>query len=122
MHSICRVSRWSQIVGVAMAALVLFWGAIPCADADDANARESVFVAQCAPCHGADGRARTPAARKLRVHDLTQSKLSEEGVRAQILGGWRDARGRTRMPAFKGKLSDEQIAALVDYVMALREE
>ena len=39
-----------------------------------------MFIKNCAPCHGPDGRARTPAARKLAVKDLTLSQLPEREI------------------------------------------
>src|SRR4051812_1536484 len=58
---------------------------------------EEVFATHCASCHGADGKARTPAGKKLRVKDLTQSKLADTDVEKQILSGTQDAKGSARM-------------------------
>ena len=81
---------------------------------------QDVFTEHCASCHGVDGKARTPAGKKFRVKDLTESKLAESDIEKQIVSGTQDAKGNARMPAFKGKLSPEEIAALVAYVKTLR--
>ena len=84
-----------------------------------ANGQE-VFEAHCASCHGADGKGRTPAGKKLRAKDLAESKLADADVEKQIVNGTQDAKGNARMPEFKTKLSPEEIAALVAHVKSLR--
>ena len=79
-----------------------------------------LFKQHCASCHGPDGRAKTPAARKLRVKDLTLSQLTDEGIRMQILNGSDSDAGKSKMPAFKDKLTEEEIETLVVQVKALR--
>ncbi len=80
----------------------------------------SLFLTNCAPCHGPDGRARTPAARKLGVKDLTQSQLPDAEIRRQIIEGRRDKTAKEQMPAFEDKLTGEQITALVALVKEFR--
>lgn len=81
---------------------------------------QEVFAANCASCHGLDGKAKTPAGKKLKVKDLTQSTASDADIEKQIVNGTQDAKGNQRMPEFKSKLSPEEIAALVEYVKTLR--
>jgi cytochrome c6 len=81
---------------------------------------ETVYGANCASCHGADGKGRTPAGKKLRVKDLAASTLPDAEMEKQITAGTQDAKGNQRMPAFKDKLSAEEIAALVAFVKTLR--
>ena len=80
----------------------------------------ALFEQYCIPCHGADGRARTPAARKLGVKDLTESRLPDVEITRQIADGKKDPGGKERMPPFKPKLADPEIAALVEFVKRLR--
>ena len=87
-----------------------------------AEGNQGVYFTLCAPCHGPDGRARTPAARKLGVKDLTQSQLPDADIRRQILEGRRDKFGRQQMPAFESKLTPEQISALIEQVKAFRKQ
>lgn len=80
----------------------------------------AVFTSHCAPCHGADGKARTPAGKKLGAKDLSESKLPDAAIAQQILEGAKDSRGHERMPAFKSKLSADEVSALVSHVKAFR--
>jgi len=84
-----------------------------------ANGQE-VFETHCASCHGRDGKAKTPAGKKLKVKDLTQSNTNDAEIEKQIANGTQDAKGSPRMPEFKSKLSPDEIAALVEYVKTLR--
>lgn len=79
-----------------------------------------LFVKNCAPCHSEDGRARTPAARKLGVKDLTLSKLNDDQIRLQIQQGVQEKNGQAKMPSFKDKFSDAEIRALIRVVKAFR--
>jgi cytochrome c6 len=78
-----------------------------------------IFAIQCAMCHGPDGRAKTPIARKIGVKDLTVSALPPDAIARQVREGFAQ-NGTQKMPAFRGRLSDEEIRMLVDYVLTLR--
>lgn len=80
----------------------------------------AIFAKNCGPCHGKDGKARTPIARKLGVKDLTKSKISDDEIRRQIREGRKDRAGKLQMPEFKDTLSDEEIKLLIGYVKTLR--
>ena len=80
---------------------------------------KDVFTANCIPCHGPDGRARTPAGRKLHAKDLTESRLADDEIRKQVNEGHKDERGAV-MPAFKGVLKPDQVDAVMAYVKSLR--
>ena len=79
-----------------------------------------LFITHCAPCHGPDGRARTPAARKLCVKDLTESKLADPEIRRQITEGKNDKGGKQLMPSFREKLHGDEITALIAEVKKFR--
>jgi len=81
---------------------------------------EELFAKNCAPCHGKDGKAQTPIARKLGVKDLTQSKLTDAEIEKQIVDGRRDDHGKEKMPAFKGKFSDDEIKSIITVVKDFR--
>jgi len=97
--------------------VALVFGYLPLSVAADGK---EVFAKQCASCHGPDGKAQTPIARKLGVKDLTQSKLSEAEIEKQIVEGKRDDHGKEKMPSFKGKLSTDEIKSLITAVKELR--
>lgn len=79
-----------------------------------------VFIKNCAPCHSKDGKAQTPAARKLGVKDLSQSTIPDQDIIKQIKEGRKDERGEQKMPSFKDKLSEEEIKSLVETVKGFR--
>lgn len=87
---------------VAAAAL-----AVPAlARAEDAAA---LFSQKCASCHGKDGKG-SPVGKKMGVQDLAAVKAGEAEIEKAI------ADGKGKMPAYKGKLSAEQIKSLASYV------
>ena len=81
-----------------------------------------VFENHCAPCHGLDGKARTPAGRKLGAKDLSESKLADEAIAHQIREGAKSPQGAERMPAFKQKLNAAEVAAVAEYVKTFRKK
>ena len=80
----------------------------------------AVFADNCASCHGPDGRARTPAGRKLHAKDLTLSRLTDEQIEHQIREGQKDEQGKQAMPPFKDQLNADEIKALIPVVKAFR--
>lgn len=81
---------------------------------------QELFVGNCAPCHGTDGKARTPAGKKLGAKDLSESKLADADIEKQILAGTKDPKGNDRMPSFKAKLAPDEVAAVVAFVKTFR--
>jgi mono/diheme cytochrome c family protein len=85
-----------------------------------AEAGAVVFENHCIPCHGPDGRARTPAGRKLGAKDLSESKLGDSEIAKQIRDGVKDPRGADRMPSFREKITAAEVDTLVAYVKTFR--
>jgi mono/diheme cytochrome c family protein len=83
-------------------------------------AGKELYLKNCAPCHGPDGSARSPAARKLGVRDLRPSTLPDDQIARQIRSGVSDAAGKPKMPAFGDKLSGAEIEALTRMVKSFR--
>ncbi len=81
---------------------------------------EELFVKHCALCHGKDGKAQNPAARKLGVKDLSQSKATDAEIERQITEGRKDERGNLKMPAFKDKFTPEEIKSLIAVAKSFR--
>lgn len=88
--------------------------------ASAATSGAEIFADNCAPCHGLDGKGRTPAGKKVGAKDLTQSKLSDAEIEKQILNGTKSERGVEKMPSFRQKLSAADIGPLVGYVKTFR--
>ena len=88
--------------------------------ADDVKA---LWDANCAQCHGKDGRADTKMGKAVSAKDLTdpavQAAFSDAKATNSIKNGVKEG-GKTTMKAFAGKLTDDDIKALVAYVRTLK--
>ena len=77
----------------------------------------ALFKSKCAMCHGADGSASTGMGKSMGLKPLGSpdvQKMSDEDMTALV------ANGKGKMPASKGKLTDEEISAVVKYVKTLK--
>jgi len=83
------------------------------ASAQDAAA---LYKAKCASCHAADGSGDTPVGKKMGVKSLSDPEVAKSTDAA-----WIDAtkKGKNKMPAYEGKLSDDQIKDLVKFIRGL---
>ena len=80
--------------------------------ADSASPR-SLYVQNCATCHGSNGKAQTARGRRLEASDLTSGDV--QGMdRARIIRAI--INGRPGMPSFRKKLTANQIAQIAGYV------
>ena len=75
-----------------------------------------VFKAKCAACHGADGSGNTPVGESMKIGDFHSAGVQEQ-TDAQLTE--MITTGKGAMPAYKGKLTDNQIEQLVGYVREL---
>jgi cytochrome c6 len=77
----------------------------------------------CAQCHGASGKGDTKMGKMLNAMDLTdpkkQASFTDAKATEAIKNGVKQG-GKTTMKAFAGKLSDDEIRALVAYVRTLK--
>jgi cytochrome c6 len=77
----------------------------------------------CAQCHGPDGRANTKMGKQLSAKDLTDPKVQASFTDAKATQSIKEGvkqGGKTTMKAFGGKLTDDEIKALVAYVRTLK--
>ena len=77
----------------------------------------------CVQCHGAAGKGDTKMGKMLNAADLTDPKKQASFTDAQAAAAIKDGikqNGKTAMKAFGGKLSDDEIKALVAYVRTLK--
>src|SRR5215813_2286439 len=79
----------------------------------DGNA---LYAAKCATCHGKDGRG-TPNWRSKGQPDFTDKNWQKAHTDAQITDATKNGKGKF-MPAFKSKMSDEEIAAVTARIRA----
>lgn len=84
------------------------------ARADDAA---SVFKAKCSVCHAADGSGSSAMGKQLGAKDLRSDEVQKQ-TDAQLNNTITNGKGG-KMPAYKGKLTDDQIKGLVTYIRTL---
>ena len=89
------------------ALLIIAVGLTPVAFAADGAA---TYKAKCATCHGADGKGQSPMGKKMNLRDLGSPEVQKQTD--QELHDW-TANGKGKMPAYKDKLTDAEIKALV---------
>ena len=81
-----------------------------------ADATSDLYKTKCQGCHGADGHA-SAIGKKLGARDFNDPdvvKMSEVDL-VKITTD-----GKNKMPAYKGKLTDDQIKALVKYIKDMK--
>ena len=71
-----------------------------------------LYKAKCAGCHGADGSKSMMGSKPLNGPDV--QKMSAADIAGAITNG------KGKMPAYKGKLTDDQITGLAGYVKTLK--
>lgn len=97
------------IVPVVVAIVLVFAGAAFGADAS------ALWSQNCASCHGKDGSGNTAMGKKLGVKDYTKEQGFSDAEAANVISN-----GKGKMKAYKGKLSDADVKALVAYVRSLK--
>ena len=81
-----------------------------------AQSGADTYKAKCASCHGATGMADGGAGKALKVKPANDPEVKKM-TQAQMIAETTDGKGK--IPAFKGKLTDDQIKAAVDYYASL---
>lgn len=88
----------------------------PAALAADVGHGGQIFGNNCAACHSGGGNV-VNGAKTLKQADLEKYEMaSVEAITAQVTNG------KNAMPAFKGRLSDEDIADVAAYVLSQAEQ
>ena len=73
-----------------------------------------VFKTKCAICHAPDGSGNCPMGTKLGAKDLRSDEVQKKSD-AELTDAIANGLGKT-MPAYKGKLTDDQIKGLVGFI------
>jgi cytochrome c6 len=77
----------------------------------------AIYKSKCAMCHAADGSGNTPTGKAMKVRDLRSAevqKMTNEEMTKVI------ADGKGKMPAFKSKLDQASIDALIAFIRTLK--
>ena len=88
------------------------------ANAASLDQGRQLFKQNCIVCHGAEGRGDGPAAASLKPQPADLAFMAGHHPDGDL--AWKIANGRGAMPAWKGRLSDDQIWLLVNYIKTLR--
>lgn len=77
------------------------------------------YKAKCQMCHGADGLGATPAGKAMKAIPFTDPQIVGKPD-ADLIAATTDGKGK--MPAYKGKLSDAEIKAVIVYIHTLQKK
>jgi mono/diheme cytochrome c family protein len=104
-HSLVRVGGGAILLALASSGSL---------HAQDAGA---LFKTKCAACHAADGSGSGAMGKQLGVTDLRSDDVQKQ-TDAQLNNSITNGKGK-KMPAYKGKLTDDQVKGLVGYIREL---
>jgi mono/diheme cytochrome c family protein len=96
---------------VALAALLALAGVV-----SFAQAGSDTYKSKCASCHGATGMADSGAGKAMKVKPVNDPEVKAMSE-ADMIKATTDGKGK--MPAYKGKLTDDQIKDSVTYFRSL---
>ena len=88
-----------------------------CTTAAVAQSAADNYKSKCAMCHAADGSANTPAGKAMQTPPLSApsfAKASDSDLFAIVKNG------KAKMPSYNGKLTDDQMKALITYMRSLK--
>src|ERR1700730_5038998 len=88
-----------------------------------ASETSELFEKKCSVCHGVDGKGETKMGKKFHAPDFTGDKWQKETTDKEIQKAIEEGiveNGKRKMPAWKDKLTAEQIADLGKYARAFK--
>lgn len=100
-----------QITRVCIASLLAM------STASFAQSGADTYKSKCQMCHAADGSASTPAGKSTKAHPFNSPdvvKMSDDDL-IKITKN-----GHNKMPAYAGKLTDDQIKGVIAYIRTLQ--
>jgi cytochrome c6 len=78
------------------------------------------YAKHCAACHGKDGTGNTVQGKKVGAKDYTKDQSFSDSAAFKAIKEGVTEGGKEKMKAFGGKLSDDEIKALVAYVRTFK--
>jgi cytochrome c6 len=107
------LNRNCQVVLIVLATLCASTAGL--AEASGAD----TYKAKCQMCHGADGLGGTPAGKAMKAIPFTDPQIISKSD-ADLIAATTNGKGK--MPAYKGKLSDGDIKAVIAYIHTLQKK
>jgi len=101
-------------VRVVAAIAIFAFAAVTVSYAQDAAA---IYKSKCQVCHGPDGAGDTTMGKKLGTKDFHAPEVAKM-TDAELFDITK--KGKAKMPAYDGKLTDAQIKDLVKYIRTLK--
>ena len=81
------------------------------------NATADLYKSKCQMCHAADGSGNTPAGKAMKTHPFNLPDVMKESD-ADLIAVIK--KGKNKMPAFEGKITDAQISDLLAHIHTLQ--
>jgi len=98
-------------------AIAIVTAALFCATSSSIAQAPATYTAKCQMCHGATGMGDTPAGKAMAAQPFNSPDVVKQSDAALIAI---IKNGKAKMPAFAGKLTDAEMAALVSYIRTLQ--
>jgi mono/diheme cytochrome c family protein len=108
--------KQNWILRVAFGTGILAVAAMLCVSARPDEKSAATFKQRCASCHGADGKAESPAGKAMKIASFAspEAKGKSDKELADII-----ANGKGKMPKYGASMSADDIKAMVAYVREL---
>jgi cytochrome c6 len=100
------------VITIVVAAIVVLGMSAPAVAQDGA----ALYKAKCQVCHGADGKP-SAAGEKMGAKDFHAPEVAKMSD-ADLIKITKEGKGK--MPAYAGKLTDDQITELIKHVRSLK--
>jgi mono/diheme cytochrome c family protein len=108
------------IFSVVTAVVLSLFTVLGAGNTNEAAAADAgtIYNRQCVSCHGRDGRGRTRKGRQTHARDMTSASWQDDVSDERLFNSISNGRGK--MPAFRKKITENDIDALVAHVRRLR--
>lgn len=77
----------------------------------------ALYKSKCAMCHGPDGAGQTTMGKNLKLRDLRSADVQKQ-TDAELVKWIADGKGK--MPAYKAKMTADEINAVVTFIRTLK--
>jgi len=104
--------KLAQLMSISSIVLLLFSASAFAAD----QKGQDLYKTKCQGCHGADGKA-SAIGKKLGAKDFSDPEVAKMSESEMVKV---TTEGKNKMPAYKGKLTDDQIKELVKYIREMK--